>query len=66
MQQHTRKMQSSSHKLTTPVAESVYANLYIQNSLVHTEIDDASGVRHLAHFMSAGFDSGLKHHTEEL
>ena len=39
-------MQSSSHKLSTPIADSVYLkNVYVKNSFAYSENDDSSGVK---------------------
>ena len=39
-------MQSSSHDLSTPVADSVYVNTYFKNIFAYIEKTDNSGIRH--------------------
>ena len=57
-------MQSSSHELNTPVANSVYLkNICIKNSFAYTENDNSS---ELVGFQSQFKVSCMSHHNEEL
>ena len=64
-------MQSYSYALCTPVANSVYVNIYVKNSFAYAENDEIFSVRHPTGVKSADFRSqleasGVSSHTEEL
>ena len=52
-------MQSSSHELNTPVADSVHKITYLQNLFTHVEISSVVG--YSTGVKSVGFPSNLKH-----
>ena len=64
-------MQNYSPELSSPVADSVYVNIYLKNFFAYAENDDVSGVRYPAYIKSARFWSLLEashvsSHIEEL
>ena len=67
-----RKMQSSSHELSSPIADSVYVKKYLRkNSFTYAEKDDSYGLRYPTDVRSAGFQSQVEayrvsSHSEEL